>query len=95
MNLARWIRAAVLPVIGGLLLAGGLLLNPGTASAESISKQQAVPSDPEGNKACLECHSKNQTMTRNGEKMKNSGMICFSWMVFEHGYTGKPTLGWI
>lgn len=69
MNLARWIRAAVLPVIGGLLLAGGLLLNPGTASAESISKQQAVPSDPEGNKACLECHSKPATMIRNGEQI--------------------------
>ncbi|HWI65896.1 MAG TPA: hypothetical protein VNT75_29050 [Symbiobacteriaceae bacterium] len=69
MNLARWIRAAVLPVIGGLLLAGGLLLNPGTASAESISKQQAVPSEPEGNKACLECHSKNENMTRDGKQI--------------------------
>jgi hypothetical protein len=39
--------------------------------------------------------SKRLTMTRNGEKMKNSGMLAFSWLTFEHGYTGKPTLGWI
>jgi len=69
MNLARWIRTAAIPVIGGLLLAGGLMLNPGTANAESISTQLAVPSEPEGNKACLECHSKNQTMTRDGQQV--------------------------
>lgn len=35
------------------------------------------------------------TMYRNGEKMKNSGMIPFAWYVWEHGYTGKPMLEWI
>jgi hypothetical protein len=40
-------------------------------------------------------YSKRLQMTRNGEKMKNSGMICFAWFVWEHGYTGKPTISWI
>ena len=39
--------------------------------------------------------SKRLTMTRNGEKMKNSGMIAFAWLVWEHGYEGKPTVEWI
>ena len=25
----------------------------------------------------------------------NGGMIALAWFVWEHGYTGKPTLGWI
>lgn len=39
--------------------------------------------------------SKRLTMTRNGEKMANGGMICFAWFVFEHGYQGKPMLSWL
>lgn len=39
--------------------------------------------------------SKRLTMTRNGEKMKNSGMIAFAWLVWEHGHCGPATLGWI
>lgn len=39
--------------------------------------------------------SKRLTMTRNGEKMKNSGMIAFAWFVWEHGYTGEPTVKWL
>jgi hypothetical protein len=39
--------------------------------------------------------SKRIKMTRNGEKMKNGGMICFAWFVWEHGYTGEPTIKWI
>lgn len=39
--------------------------------------------------------SKRLTMTRNGVKMENSGMIPFCWIVFEHGYKGKPAIGWI
>jgi len=26
---------------------------------------------------------------------QGSGMIAFAWFVWEHGYKGKPTLGWI
>jgi hypothetical protein len=25
----------------------------------------------------------------------SGGMIAFAWFVWEHGYTGKPTLGWL
>jgi hypothetical protein len=39
--------------------------------------------------------SKRLSMTRNGEKMANSGMIAFAWFVWEHGYTGVPTVAWI
>lgn len=39
--------------------------------------------------------SKRLTMTRNGEKMDNSGMMCFCWYIFEHDYVGEPTLGWL
>jgi hypothetical protein len=39
--------------------------------------------------------SKRLSMTRNGEKMPNSGMIAFAWLVWEHGYKGKPMIGWI
>lgn len=37
-----------------------------------------------------------QTLWRNGVKAtKNGGMIAFTWLVWERGYTGKPTLGWV
>lgn len=39
--------------------------------------------------------SKRLSMTRNGEKMKNSGMIAFAWFVWEHGYEGEATLSWL
>ena len=39
--------------------------------------------------------SKRLSMTRNGEKMKNSGMIAFAWYVWDHQYIGKPTISWI
>jgi hypothetical protein len=44
---------------------------------------------------CCHVFSKRLSLTRNGEKMKNSGMIAFAWFVWEHGYTGAPTIGWI
>lgn len=36
-------------------------------------------------------------MLRNGDEMMagGGGMIAFAWFVWEHGFTGKPTLGWI
>lgn len=39
--------------------------------------------------------SKRLTMSKGGEKTKNSGMLAFAWFVFEHGYDGEPTIGWI
>ena len=29
------------------------------------------------------------------EKPKNSGTITFAWFVWEHGYTGRPQIGWL
>lgn len=39
--------------------------------------------------------SKRLTMKRNGEPLKSGGMIAFAWFVWEHGYSGRPTVGWI
>lgn len=39
--------------------------------------------------------SKRLSMTRDGVKMKNSGMIAFSFLVFQHGHVGPPTLAWL
>lgn len=39
--------------------------------------------------------SKRLTMTRNGADVPASGMICFAWYVWEHGYAGAPTIGWL
>jgi hypothetical protein len=39
--------------------------------------------------------SKRLSMYRNGEKMKNSGMIAFAWYIWERGYEGKATVGWL
>ncbi len=38
--------------------------------------------------------SKRLTMTRNGETMGNAGMICFGWFIWQHGYSGAPTIAW-
>lgn len=32
---------------------------------------------------------------RQAEKTDTGGMIAFAWFIWEHGYTGKPTLGWL
>ena len=39
--------------------------------------------------------SRRLTMFRRGESTEGTGMIAFAWFVWEHGYTGKPVLGWI
>lgn len=67
---SRAVRSGLLRVLGCfLLVAGGLVLVNGTAYAERIPKQLIVPSEPEGNKACLECHSKQESMVRDGEQI--------------------------
>jgi hypothetical protein len=33
--------------------------------------------------------------SRNGEKLSNHSMMCFSWFVWEHGYEGEPIIDWI
>lgn len=39
--------------------------------------------------------SRRLTMWREGKATGEGGMLAFAWFVFEHGYTGKPTLGWL
>jgi hypothetical protein len=67
MKLFRRLHTALLPVVGGLLLAIGLLLPARPAAAEVAPTTLAVPAEPEGNKACLECHSQNESMVREGQ----------------------------
>jgi len=51
-----------------LLVVGMMVLVTGTAmAAEQIPKQVVVPTEPEGNKACLECHAKDESMVRDGQ----------------------------
>jgi len=40
-------------------------------------------------------YSKRVTQHRNGEQKKYTGMMCFAWFVWEHGYTGDPVIKWI
>ncbi len=44
--------------------------------------------------------SERQNPLRNGSAYDNDGkklstVMCFAWFIFEHGYTGEPTLRWI
>lgn len=39
--------------------------------------------------------SKRIMMTRCGEEARGSGMIAFAWFVWEHGYQGRATVGWV
>lgn len=39
--------------------------------------------------------SKRLTIYKNGEKMKNSGMIAYAWFVWDKSYKGNPQIDWI
>lgn len=39
--------------------------------------------------------SKRVSLYKNGIKMKNSGMIAYSWYVWDKDYVGKPQIEWI
>lgn len=39
--------------------------------------------------------SKRVTLSKNGVKMKNSGMIAYAWYVWDKNYVGKPMIEWI
>jgi hypothetical protein len=69
MEMPRWIRTVLLPIVGGLVLAGGMLLSAGTATATTAPGQLATPAEPDGNKACLECHSQDHSMVRDGQQI--------------------------
>lgn len=44
---------------------------------------------------CIYQFSKRLTLYKNGEKMKNSGMISYAWFVWDKNYSGKPFIEWI
>jgi len=39
--------------------------------------------------------SKRVTQLKNDELQENSGMMCFAWFIWEKGFIGKPTIGWL
>ena len=39
--------------------------------------------------------SRRLTLMRNGAAPRSGGMIAFAWFVWEHGYTGRPQIGWV
>lgn len=39
--------------------------------------------------------SKRVTLTKDGKKMKNSGMIAYAWYVWDRSHTGKPQIEWV
>lgn len=39
--------------------------------------------------------SKRLEIYKNGVKGKNSGITCYCWFVWEHGYEGEPQIDWI
>ena len=39
--------------------------------------------------------SKRLTLTRNGAAMGSSGMMAFAWFVWQHGFAGRPQIGWL
>jgi hypothetical protein len=70
MNLTRVIRSGLLMLAGiTLFAAGGLWLSPGRAAAETMPTQLQVPTEPDGNAACLACHSKDEHMVRNEQEI--------------------------
>lgn len=58
-------------------------------------KRKAMFEDKEFPLKTVYQFSKRVTLYKNGEKMKNSGMIAYAWYVWEKGYCGKPTIEWI
>jgi len=40
-------------------------------------------------------YSKRVSLYKDGEKMKNGGMIAYAWFVWDKSYIGKPTIEWI
>jgi hypothetical protein len=59
---------------------------------ESLERKPFFESTPLKN---VWVFSKRLTMVKGGEIKNQGGLIPFAWFVWEHGYTGKPTLGWI
>lgn len=71
MNFSLLARKGLGSALCGLLLVTGMLVLTGTGAAASsvIPKQLLNPAVPDGNAACMECHSKQETMVRNGKEI--------------------------
>lgn len=71
MKITWGIRTGIYSALMGLLLVtGSLMVSAQPVKAQStIPKQLAVPWDPQGNRACLECHSEPHTMVRDGQEI--------------------------
>lgn len=59
---------------------------------EGQSRRQLFETSP---LARVWVYSKRVTQHRNGESKQYSGMMCFAWFIWEHGYTGEPIIKWI
>lgn len=59
---------------------------------EGQSRRQMFETSP---LARVWVYSKRVTQHRNGEKKQYSGMMCFAWFIWEHGYDGEPIIKWI
>lgn len=63
------------------------------ACLEGIERRKIFDNSP---LARVWVFSKRLSMKRGGyDGAETGGMLAFAWFVWEHGYTGKPTLGWI
>jgi hypothetical protein len=81
-----FVRKALLTTTGKVAILGKLQF------LEGAKRKKMFESTP---LKAVYVFSKRLSMYRNGEKMKNSGMIAFAWFVWEHGYEGKPTVSWL
>ena len=62
------------------------------ACLEGTARRQIYDTSP---LARVWVFSRRLTMYRRGEPTGSGGVLAFAWFVWEHGYTGKPTLGWL
>lgn len=44
---------------------------------------------------CIYQFSKRLTLSKNGDKTKNSGMIAYAWFIWDKNYNGNPEIKWI
>jgi hypothetical protein len=85
----EFIENALKLTTGKVAMLGRLAWLEGVDRHERVFKSQPL--------ARVHVFSKRIAILRNGEAMESGGggMIAFAWFVWEHGYTGKPTLGWL
>jgi hypothetical protein len=65
-----------------------------TTFLESASRYDMFK-DAEFPLKCVYQFCKRLTFTKNGEKIKNSGMIAYAWFVWDKHHVGKPQIDWL